>query len=108
MSDLNKREQQHNFDTFADDIIFPEMQHMLAGDAPYDYSGSDGKLRIYWSESRMLTQGGQGGRPAPFASRLHQISTHFLLNLHVFSRKLPTFGPPDRPGVITLGPSSAA
>ena len=30
----------------------------------------------------MLTQGGQGGRPAPLASRLHTIPTHFLLNLH--------------------------
>ena len=52
--------------------------------------------------SRMLTQGGQGGRPAPLASRLHRIPTHFLLNLHGFSRKLPTFGPSDRLGVITL------
>ena len=30
----------------------------------------------------MLTQGGQGGRPAPLASRLHRIPTHLLLNLH--------------------------
>jgi hypothetical protein len=34
------------------------------------------------SSSGMLTQGGQGGRPAPLASRLHKIPTHFLLNLH--------------------------
>jgi hypothetical protein len=30
----------------------------------------------------LLTQGGQGGRPAPLASRLHTIPTHFPLNLH--------------------------
>ena len=30
----------------------------------------------------MLNQGGQGGRPAPLASRLHRIPAHFLLNLH--------------------------
>jgi actin beta/gamma 1 len=30
----------------------------------------------------LLTQGGQGGHPAPLASRSHRIPTHFLLNLH--------------------------
>jgi hypothetical protein len=30
-------------------------------------------------EAGVLTQGGQGGRPAPLASRLHRIPTHFLL-----------------------------
>ena len=38
-----------------------------------------------WNETYgagMLTQGGQGGRPAPLASRLHRIPTQFLLNLH--------------------------
>ena len=30
----------------------------------------------------MLTQGGQGGRPAPLALRFHRIRTHFLLNLY--------------------------
>ena len=30
----------------------------------------------------LLTQGDQGGRPAPFASRLHRIPTQFLFNLH--------------------------
>jgi 3-carboxy-cis,cis-muconate cycloisomerase len=30
----------------------------------------------------MLTQGGQGGRPAPLASRFHRIPTHFPLNIH--------------------------
>jgi hypothetical protein len=30
----------------------------------------------------MLTQGGQGGRPAPLASRLYRIPTRFLSNLH--------------------------
>ena len=30
----------------------------------------------------MLTQGGQGGHPAPLASRLYRIHTHFLLSLH--------------------------
>ena len=30
----------------------------------------------------MLTQGGQGGRPAPLASQLQRTTTHFLLNLH--------------------------
>ena len=30
----------------------------------------------------MLTQGGEGGRPAPLASRLHSNPTHFPLNLH--------------------------
>jgi hypothetical protein len=35
------------------------------------------------SSPGMLTaQGGQGGRPAPLASRLHRIPTHFPLNLH--------------------------
>jgi hypothetical protein len=30
----------------------------------------------------MLTQRGQGGHPAPLASRLHRILTHFLSNLY--------------------------
>jgi hypothetical protein len=30
----------------------------------------------------MLTQGGQGGRPASLDSRLYRIPTHILLNLH--------------------------
>jgi hypothetical protein len=30
----------------------------------------------------VLTQGGQGRRPAPLAFRLHSIPTHFLLNVH--------------------------
>jgi hypothetical protein len=30
----------------------------------------------------MLTQGGQGSRPAPLASRLYRIPTHFPLHLH--------------------------
>jgi hypothetical protein len=37
---------------------------------------------VLWSHPGLLTQGGQGGRPAPLASRLHRIPTHFLLNLH--------------------------
>jgi hypothetical protein len=28
----------------------------------------------------MLTQGGQGGRPAPLASRLHMTPTQFILH----------------------------
>jgi hypothetical protein len=46
-------------------------------------------------EPGMLTQGAQGGRPAPLASRLHRIPIHFLLNLHGIQWKLSTFGPPD-------------
>ena len=34
------------------------------------------------SVAGMLTQGVQGGRPAPLASRLRRIPTHFPLNLH--------------------------
>ena len=30
----------------------------------------------------LLTQGRQGGHPAPLASRLHRVPTHFLSNLH--------------------------
>ena len=30
----------------------------------------------------LITQGGQGGHPAPLASRLYRIPTHFLLSLH--------------------------
>lgn len=30
----------------------------------------------------LLNQGGQGGHPAPLASRFHSIPTHFSLNLH--------------------------
>ena len=33
-------------------------------------------------QAGMLTQEGQGGRPAALASRLYRIPTHFLLNLH--------------------------
>jgi hypothetical protein len=43
----------------------------------------------------MLTQGGQGGRPAPLASRLHSIPTHFPLILHGIWWKFPAFGPPS-------------
>ena len=43
----------------------------------------------------MLIQGGEGGRPAPLASRLHGIPTHFLLGLHRIEWKLPTFAPLD-------------
>jgi alpha-galactosidase len=32
--------------------------------------------------SRDANSGGQGGRPAPLASRFHRIPTHFILNLH--------------------------
>ena len=94
VSDLNKREQQHNFDTFADDIIFPEMQHMLAGDAPYDYSGSDGKLRIYWSEfSRMIqtyfdTLLGGDGSKASFA----MIFSYIYICFHTRDFGLSTIG----------------
>jgi hypothetical protein len=42
----------------------------------------------------MLTQGGQGGRPAPLAPRLYRVPTHFRLNLYGIEWKLPTFGPP--------------
>ena len=39
--------------------------------------------RVYtWCGAGMLTHGGQRGHPAPLASRLHRIPTHFLLNLH--------------------------
>ena len=41
----------------------------------------------------MLTQGGQGGRPAPLALRLHRIPTHLRLNWHGIAWKLPTFAP---------------
>ena len=34
------------------------------------------------SVTGMLTQGGQGGRPATLAPRFHSIPTHFSLNLH--------------------------
>jgi hypothetical protein len=34
---------------------------------------SEGKKR--WCVARMVTQGGQGGHPAPLASRLHRIPT---------------------------------
>ena len=44
----------------------------LRNDCPHDQYTPPG----------MLTQGGQGGHAAPLASRLHRISTHFLLNLH--------------------------
>lgn len=56
VEDLNKKEQQFLFDTFADDVLFPELNDkMLAGESPYDHSGPDGELRIYWSEfSRMV------------------------------------------------------
>ena len=37
-------------------------------------------------------KGGEGGRPAPLASRLHRVPTHFLLNLHGIWWKLLTFG----------------
>jgi hypothetical protein len=37
---------------------------------------------VFHNEAGVLTQGGQGGRPAPLASRLHTIPTHFLPNLH--------------------------
>jgi hypothetical protein len=47
--------------------------------------GHDGEDAISLHGGRyagMLTQGGQGGHPAPLASRLHTIPTHFLSNLH--------------------------
>ena len=40
----------------------------------------------------MLTQGGQGGRPAPLALRFHRIPTHFPLNLRAIYCKLRTDG----------------
>ena len=42
----------------------------------------------------LLTQGGQGGRPAPLASRFHRIPTRFPLNLHAIDCKSPFVGPP--------------
>ena len=49
----------------------------------------------YMSCAGLLTQGGQGRCPAPLASRLHRIPTHFLLNSHGIAWKIPTFAPPD-------------
>jgi hypothetical protein len=45
-------------------------------------SGILDPLEYHEHYAGMLTQGGQGGRPAPLASRLHRIPTHSLLNLH--------------------------
>jgi hypothetical protein len=36
-------------------------------------------------EPGMLTQGGQGGRPALLAARFHRIPSCFPLNLHAIS-----------------------
>jgi hypothetical protein len=55
-------------------------------------------------DAGMLTQGGQGGRPAPLASRFHSISIHFPLNLHGIWWKLQLYlrctclCPPPPPG----------
>ena len=40
------------------------------------------RLQQAESGSGMPTQGCQGGRAAPLASRLHRIPTHFSLNLY--------------------------
>jgi hypothetical protein len=45
-------------------------------------------------DAGMLTQGGQGSRPAPLAWRFLRVPTHFPLNLHAIWWKLPAVGPP--------------
>ena len=50
--------------------------------AAIQQSVAESLLRIALFQPGMLTQGGQGGRPAPSAPRLHRIPAHFLLNLH--------------------------
>jgi hypothetical protein len=42
----------------------------------------------------LRAQGGQGGRPAPLASRFRRISARFPLDLHGIWWKLPIVGPP--------------
>jgi hypothetical protein len=46
-------------------------------DFPFDFQDLTIKC-----QTGLLTQGGQGGRPAAVAARLHRIRTHFLLDLH--------------------------
>jgi hypothetical protein len=53
---------------------FPNGLHTFVGEKGVKLSGGQ--------KPGLLTQGGQGGRPAPLASRLHRIPTRFLSNLH--------------------------
>ena len=57
VEELNKIEQQALFVPFADEDLFPLLNDkMLMGEAPYDYSGADGELRIYYTEFSRLIQ----------------------------------------------------
>lgn len=74
VEELNKIEQQTLFVPFADENLFPLLNDkMMAGEAPYGYSGADGELRIYYTEfSRLIQQFfdskvGSDGMKASFA-----------------------------------------
>ena len=58
----------------------------------------------------MLTQGGQGGRPAPWG-QFHRIPTRFPLNPHAIYWKLPIVGPLTgwevSPQALDAGPAAA-
>ena len=57
VEDLNKKEQQALFDTYADEDLFPLLNdQMVDGAAPYDYSGPDGEFKIYFTEFSRLIQ----------------------------------------------------
>jgi hypothetical protein len=57
VEDLNKVEMQALFVTYADNDLFPLLNDkMMNGEAPYDYSGPDGELRIYFTEFSRLIQ----------------------------------------------------
>ena len=74
VEELNKIEQQALFVPFADEDLFPLLNDkMMMGEAPYDYSGSEGELRIYYTEFSRLIQKffdgkvGGDGQKASFA-----------------------------------------
>ena len=66
-------------DIMLDDQLTPWLIEVNTSPSCSSSSPIDKKIK---SETGVLTQVGQGGRPAPLASRLHRIPTHFRLNLH--------------------------
>jgi hypothetical protein len=71
----------------------PKLVGITLGDLRKELISNANVMNDKWSRSNLridrnlhmpglLTQGGQGGRPAPLASRFHRIPIHSRLDLH--------------------------
>jgi hypothetical protein len=94
VEELNKAEQQALFTQYADDDAYPILMKMMLGEDSYDYSGTEGELRIYFSEFSRLIQKyfdgviGMDGAKALFA----MIFSYMYIIFHTHDFGLSTVG----------------